>query len=176
MHVDNAQAVAGTILRVTQGRVIGELRVTEMTAPDAGLPPFPTCLTRHARSERAIDFDLNWAGINFGELGPAPAVRLTITALNGRPMVAEIPQAVPPNHCRVVQSLLLTSESRGEQLVYGMTLRQPTDTRPSGLSVTVDGHAIKIRLSPVCIRSNCFQNDPPVPWVWGTPYSTSLSI
>jgi hypothetical protein len=92
-YQDDATAVAGTILRVADGRDIGELRITEMTAPDAGDPPYPRCLVGRTAAQPVIYFDLNWAGINFGSRGTAPAVRLTITGPGGTPMTAESPQA-----------------------------------------------------------------------------------
>jgi hypothetical protein len=171
---DDATAVAGTILRVTDGRDVGELRITEMTAPDAGDPPYPPCLIGHTAAQRVINFDLNWAGINFGSQGTAPAVRLTITGPGGTPMTAEIPQGSPPNNCATVRSLFLSSEPKGWQLVYAMALRVPAHARLRKLTVSMDGHLITVRLSPVCNKADCFQQDPPVPWSPGNAVLSEL--
>jgi len=47
-----------------------------MTAPDAASlnPPYPRCMLQHSASEQVVNFDLNWAAINFGQSGTAPAV------------------------------------------------------------------------------------------------------
>jgi hypothetical protein len=175
-YQDDATAVAGTILRVSDGRELGELRITEMTGPDAGDPPYPPCLVGHTAAQRVINFDLNWAGINFGSTGTAPAVRLTVTSPGGTPMTAEIPQDSPPNKCARVRSLFLSSQPKGRQLVYGTTLRVPVHARLRELTVTMNGHLIVVWLSPVCGNADCFQNDPPVAWSAGTPYSVSWTI
>lgn len=170
-----AHAVAGTILRVINGQATGELRITEESSPDgpAG-PPYPACLTGHSSDERAVNFDLNWAGI--GSEGAAPAVTITITGPTGTPLIADIPQASPPDLCRTVRSFVLGAEGKGWQLVYVLALNEPSHSKLSYLWVTIDGHVKKISLSPVCGRSSCFQDDPPVGWTQGTSYSPSLTI
>lgn len=77
-------------------------------------------------------------------------------------MVAEEPGATV-NLCLAVRSLFLSAEPTGSQLVSGLTLKQPGDSRLTGILVSIDGHAIKIRLNPVCDQDNCFQANPPVP-------------
>lgn len=178
IKTDESQAVAGTTLRVINGREIGELRLTEETGPDAGDPPYPACLTGHASDERVVNFDLNWAGVNFGEQGSAPAVSVTIAGPDGAALIAEIPQPNPPNRCKTVRSFVLTALGKGWQLVYGMTLREPSRAKLAYLWVTVDRHVKKIWLSHVCNQDDCFQGDPypPVLWTSGTPYSPSLTL
>jgi len=183
--VDQAQPVAGAIVRVIKGHAVGELRITEMTAPDAVDPPYPSCLTEHGPSQRVVNFDLNWAGVNFGERGPTPEVRITIAGPDGTPLVAVQPDG-PERDCQTVRSFGLPSEGKGWQLVYGMTLRQSSDASLTGLSVTVDGHMKEIHLSPACrpgtsngksdSGAGCLWISPGVPWTSGTPYSISLIV
>jgi hypothetical protein len=172
-------AIAGTILRVYKGRDVGELRITEMTAPDAASlnPPYPRCMLQHTVSQHLVNFDLNWAAINFGQTGTAPAVHLTITGPHGEAVIAVVPTGPNGNQiCSVVRSLALSPEGTGSQLVYGLFMRLPVHAALHELGVEIDGHPITIHLSPVCSGSNCFQDNPPVPYTPGTPYSVQLSI
>jgi hypothetical protein len=184
--VVSSQPVAGAIVRVIKGHDIGELRLTEMTAPDAAVPPYPPCLTERGPSQRVVNFDLNWAGVNFGERGPSPTVHITIAGPAGTPLVAEIPQSGPPSNCQTVQSFLLPAEGKGWQLVYGMTLRQSSDASLTSLSVSIDGHLKEIHLTPACnpdgpdgqsdSGAGCFWAGLPLPWRPGTLYSISLAV
>jgi hypothetical protein len=189
------QTVAGTIIRIRHVRDTGELRLMQMTAPDAvrdldgALPP---CFTqdppRPARLPRyrVINFDLNYAAINEGQRGTAPAVRITIAGPDGSTMVAA--QLGPHDtgiSCQAVQSYLLTRETTGSQLVVGMTLRVPLHGALTRLVVTADGHTITVPLVPACATpgsagvsaANCFPGyELGGAWTSGTPYSVSLRI
>ncbi len=183
------QPVAGTIIRIRHGRETGELRLMQMTAPDAAsnvdgalppcftqYPPRPGRLPRY----RVINFDLNWADINVGQRGTAPAVRITIAGPDGATMVAAVPG--PGGNgitCQAVQSFLLDRQTTGWQLVYGMTLRVPLRGALTRLVVTAGGHTITVPLVPACgtgpATANCFPGDGlGGPWTAGTPYSVSL--
>jgi hypothetical protein len=185
LDTPTGNAVAGTILRVISGHDVGELRITQESGPDAGDPPYPACLTGHKPDRRVVNFDLNWAGIGFGEHGPAPKVTVTIAGPGSTPLVAEIPQANPPNTCRTVRAFTLAAEGKGWQLVYGLTLQVRSDAKLAYLWITVDGHTRKIQLTLVCNQGSCLQDNPnpfqgnphpPVPWSPGTPYSQTLII
>jgi hypothetical protein len=112
-------------------------------------------------------------------------VTVTIAGPDSTPLVAEIPQANPPNTCRTVRAFTLTAEGKGWQLVYGLTLQVRSDAKLAYLWITVDGHTRKIQLTPVCNQGSCLQDNPnpfqgnpypPVPWSPGTPYSQTLTI
>jgi hypothetical protein len=118
----------------------------EMTAPDAARNldgALPTCFTQYPPRPgrlpryRVINFDLNWAAINEGQRGAAPAVRITIAGPDGTTMVAA---DLGPNDtgitCQAVQSYVLTRGTTGSQLVLGLTLRVPLQGAPH----PPDGH------------------------------------
>ena len=107
-------AVAGTIIRIRKGRDVGEMRIVQMTMPDAAAyigPRLPHCFTQyspdlaHRSNYRVINFDLNWADINFGQRGTAPAVRVTIAGPDGAPMLVAVPQGPGGNSlaCRTAR-------------------------------------------------------------------------
>lgn len=172
------EAIAGTILRVNAGRDTAELRITQMTAPDAARlnPPLPRCMLEHGASQRVVNFDLNWAAINFGQSGTAPAARLTITGPHGEPVLAVVPTGPNTQACRPVRAFPLPSQRPGWQLVYGLIMRLPAADRVRELNLQIDGHPIAVDLEPVCPQSTCFQDNPPVPWTPGTPYSVQMTI
>ena len=171
-----AHTVAGTILRIIKGQASGDLRISEESGPDAPGPPYPACLTKHSHRQRVVNFDINWAGINW-TTDAAPAVTITITGPDGSALIANEPRANPPDLCRTVREFVLGAEGKGWQLVYGLALKESSHAKlPPYLWVTVDGHVKKIRLSRVCNQSNCFQDDPPVNWQAGTSYSPELII
>jgi hypothetical protein len=164
-------------LRVRKGGDLGELRIVEMSAPDAADPPYARCLFQHQPSDLLVNFDLNWAAINFGQRGTAPAVHVTILGPDGTPMIAQVP--IPPASspvCRRVRSFYLSAESPGWQLVYGLTLALPRHTPLHELSVWIDGHPIHLRLIRVCPSIRCFQGMSPPAFAAGTPYSVSITI
>jgi hypothetical protein len=183
------RSVAGTIIRIHHGADTGELRLIEMTAPDAASDldgALPACFTQYPPRPsgpprfRVLNFDLNWADINVGQRGTAPAVRVTIAGPDGTPMVAADPDSGGTGiGCQRVQSFLLTREPTGSQLVYGMTLRVPPSGALTHLLVTADGHTITVPLVPACgtaaATANCFLgSELGGAWTAGTPYSVSL--
>ncbi len=123
-----------------------------------------------------MNFDLNWAGINFGTAGAAPAVTVTIAGPDGSVLIADEPQNNGPGVCQAVSAFVLGAEGKGWQLVYALALKEPSDVKLTYLWVTVDSQVRKIRLSPVCNQSDCFEDDPPVGWQFGTSYSPRLTI
>jgi hypothetical protein len=185
------RALAGTIIRISKARDIGELRLTEMTAPDAAAPDagtsLPACflqdppLGSHRPGYRVVNFDLNWGDINLGQRGTAPAERVTIAGPDGVPMVAAVPQgpAYDTVACRTVRSFLLGRETTGWQFVLGLTLRVPLSGSLTHLLVTAGGHTITVPLVPVCgartASADCFDGSSlGGPWTSGTRYSVSL--
>ncbi|HUZ36864.1 MAG TPA: hypothetical protein VMV17_11090 [Streptosporangiaceae bacterium] len=155
------QPVAGTIIRIYKGHDVGELRLMQMTGPDAATNlgnSLPACFLQYppglARppADRVVNFDLNWADTNLGQRGTAPAIRVTITGPDGEPMVAAVPQATAGNGiaCRTVRSFPLGQQTTGWQLVYGLTLRVPQLAALNHLLVTADGHTITVPLTPAC--------------------------
>jgi len=185
-------AVAGTIIRVRKGHDIGELRLVQMTMPDASAaigPRLPPCFTQyssdlaHRPNYRVIDFDLNWADIDFGSRGTAPAVRVTLAGPDGAPMIVAVPRGPAGNSlaCRTARSFRLTRETTGWQAVYGMTLRVPLNAKLDHLLVTVDGHTISVPLVAACgtksAGPNCFPGDQlGGEWMSGLPYSVFVRI
>jgi hypothetical protein len=182
-------AVAGSIIRIRKGREVGELRLMQMTMPDAagnaGAPP--PCLAQyrpdlaHPADYRVVNFDLNWADINLGSRGTAPAVRVTIAGPDGAPMIAAVPRGPAGNRitCQTVQSFRLGRQTTGWQLVYGLTLRVPLRAALDQLLVTAGGHTITVPLIRACgadsASGNCFLGDQlGGPWIAGTPYSLNL--
>lgn len=150
----------------------------------ASLPP---CFAQyrpdlaHPPDYRVVNFDLNWAGINVGSRGTAPAVRVTIAGPDGAPMIAAVPQGPSGNSiaCQTVRSFHLGRQTSGWQLVYGLTLRVPLHATLDHLLVTADGHTLAVPLVPACATGpasgNCFLGDQlGGPWIAGTPYSASL--
>jgi hypothetical protein len=149
-------AIAGTILRVYKGRNVGELRITEMTAPDAASlsPPYPRCMLQHSASQRVVNFDLNWAAINFGQQGTAPDVRLTMTGPHGEAVVAVIPTGPNADQvCRVVRSLPISSGGVGSQLVLGLIIRLPLKAALHELIVRLDGHPSRFSSAPSALEA-----------------------
>ena len=174
---DNARTVAGAILRIRKGADVGDLRIVEMSAPDAAERPYARCLLQHSPGERLVSFDLNWAAMNFSQRGTAPAVHVTILAPDGTAMIAQVP--IPPAGnpvCRKVRSFYLPAESPGWQLVYGLTLTLPRHTPLHDLAVWIDGHPVQLRLIGVCPSIRCWQDMPPAAFIVGTPYSVSMTI
>ncbi len=174
---NHPRTLAGTILRVRKGTQVGDLRIVEMSAPDAADPPYARCLLQHTPGERVVNFDLNWAAINFGQRGTAPAVHVTILAPDDTAMIAQVP--IPPAGnpvCRKVRSFYLSAESPGWQLVYGLTLTLPRHTPLRELTVWIDGHPLHLRLIKVCPSTRCFQGMSPPAFTVGTPYSVSMTI
>jgi hypothetical protein len=182
-------AVAGTIIRVSKGHDTGELRLIEMTEPDAALNldgKVPACfqpVTARPLDFRLVNFDLNWAGIDAGVQGPAPAVRLSITGPGGQPMIADDWQSAVGGAigCRPVLSFSLGQQNTGWQLVYGLAMRVPLRGSVDDLHVTVDGHAIAVPLVPACTPasdgSSCFDGtEMGGAWAAGTPYSVSIRV
>jgi hypothetical protein len=185
-------AVAGTIIRVRKDRDVGELRLIQMTMPDAAAavgPRLPACFTQystdlaHRPHYRVIDFDLNWAAINFGQRGIAPAVRATIAGPDGTAMLVAVPEGPGANRlaCRAARSFRLGRETSGWQLVYGLTLRVPLNVDLDHLFLTVDGHTITVPLVPACGTKSagpaCFLGDQlGGDWISGSPYSIFLRI
>jgi hypothetical protein len=148
-----------------------------MSAPDAADPPYARCLLQHPPGERLVNFDLNWAAINFGQRGTAPAVHVTILGPDGTAVIAQVP--IPPAGnpvCRRVRSFYLSAESPGWQLVYGLTLALPRHTPLHELSVWIDDHPIHLRLIRVCPSPRCFQDSPPPIFTAGMPYSVNMTI
>lgn len=184
--------LAGSIIRIYKGRETGELRLIEMSAPDAaaGLgAPLPSCFLQnparpwHQPGYRVVNFDLNWADINVGQRGTAPAVRVTIAGPDGQPMIAAVPQGPAGNAvaCRVIESYRLGSSRPRWQLVLGLTLRVPLHMALDHLLVTADGHTITVPLVPACgtkaAGASCFPADElGGPWIAGTPYSANLRL
>lgn len=185
------RSLAGTIIRIHHGADVGELRLIEMSAPDAAsdlggalppcftqFPPRPTGPPRY----RVVNFDLNWADINLGQRGTAPAVRVTIAGPDGTPMVAAEPASGGTSiGCQTVKSFLLGRQQTGWQLVYGMTLRVPLPGALTHLLVTADGHTITVPLVPDCGTGQavvgCFQgSELGGAWTAGARYSVSLHI
>jgi hypothetical protein len=161
----------------------------QMTMPDAagnaGAPP--PCLAQyrpdlaHPADYRVVNFDLNWADINLGSRGTAPAVRVTIAGPDGAPMIAAVPRGPAGNRitCQTVQSFRLGRQTTGWQLVYGLTLRVPLRAALDQLLVTAGGHTITVPLIRACgadsASGNCFLGDQlGGPWIAGTPYSLNL--
>jgi hypothetical protein len=208
------RALAGSIIRIDHGRDVGELRLIEMSGPDAaaGLggklpacflqqppdlpgraagpararrrtcPGAPPDLPRRA-DYRVVNFDLNYADINVGQHGIAPAVHVTISGLDGRPAIAAFEEDGAGNAvgCRTVSSLLLGRQTACWQLVYGVSLRLPLDTAFDKLRVTVDGAAITVPLVAACgsrgAGADCFPGDElGGPWISGTRYSIFLRV
>jgi hypothetical protein len=186
------RALAGSIIRIDHGRDVGELRLIEMSGPDAaaGLGgKLPACflqqppdLPRRA-DYRVVNFDLNYADINVGQRGIAPPVRVTISDLDGSPAIAAFAEdgAGKAVGCRTVSSLLLGRQTAGWQLVYGLSLREPLDTAFDKLRVTVDGDAITVPLVAACgsrgAGADCFPGDElGGPWISGTSYSIFLRV
>ena len=184
------QAVAGTIIRIRHGRNTGELRLMEMTAPDAAQNldgKMPPCFTQYPPRPgrmpryRVINFDLNYAGINEGQHDPAPGVRITIAEPDGTTMVAGVPGPDGTGvRCRAVASFPLGRVSAETQLVLGLTLRVPLQgTTLTHLVVTADGHTIVVPLVPACdtrgATANCLLGDElGGAWTAGDPDSVSL--
>ncbi len=184
--------VAGSIIRIYKGRETGEFRLIEMTAPDAaaGLgAPLPPCFLQnpvqpwHKPGYRVVNFDLNWADINFGQRGTAPATRVTIAGPDGQPMIAAVPQGPAGNTiaCRAVESFRLGSSRPRWQLVLGLALRVPLHMALDHLQVTTDGRTITVPLVPACgtkaARAACFPaGELGGPWIGGTPYSLNLRL
>jgi hypothetical protein len=187
-------AVAGSIIRVDKGGDTGELRLMEMNAPDAATNltgKVPACLQASGArpaTYRMANFDLNWAGINVGQRGPAPAVRLSITGPGGQPMIAADWQGAVGGRvgCRAVLSLSLGQQGKGWQLVYGLAMRAPRHGALTSLRVTIDGNAITVPLVPACPLesdgsgdsdgSACFDGtELGGDWTAGTPYSVSVN-
>lgn len=183
------QTVAGTIIRIRHGADVGDLRLMQMTDPDAArnldgrlpscftqFPPRPGRMPRY----RVINFDLNYSGVNEGQHGAAPGVRMTIAGPDGTTMVAGVPGPEGTGvRCRAVQSFLLDREPAGTQLVYGLTLRVPLRGALTHLVVTADGHTITAPLVPACdtrgATASCFLGDElGGPWTAGDPDSVSL--
>ena len=186
--------VAGTIIRVYKGGATGELRLMETNAPDAATNltgKVPACLQAggaRPATYRMVNFDLNWAGIDVGTVGPAPAVRLSITGPGGQPMTAVDWQGAVGGRvgCRAVLSLPLGQQGKGWQLVYGLAMRAPRYGALTSLRVTIDGKAITVPLVPACPLesggsgnsdgSACFDGiELGGDWAAGTPYSVSVS-
>jgi hypothetical protein len=181
--------VAGTIIRISKGGETGELRLIEMTGPDAaaGLgAPLPPCfLQTPARpwaqaGYRVVNFDLNWADINFGQTGTAPATRVTIAGPDGQPMIAAMPRG-NTIACRPVESFRLGASRPRWQLVLGLTLRVPPHLAIDHLLVTADGRTITVPLVPACGTKasgpGCFPaGELGGPWTGGTQYSQTLRI
>lgn len=171
---------------------MGELRLIEMTAPDAaenldGM--LPACFLQQppdlpSRADyRVISFDLNYASINVGQRGTAPAVRVTIAGPDGSRAIAAIQQGAAGNAigCRPVSSFLLGRQRAGWQLVYGLTLRVPLHTALTRLLVTADGRTITVPLVAACgsrgAGASCFPGDElGGPWISGTRYSIFLRL
>jgi hypothetical protein len=185
------QPVAGTIIRVYHGHNTGELRLIQMTAPDAAADlgiPLPPCFTQYPPwltrlpGYRVINFDLNYAGINEGSGSTGPNVRVTIAGPDGTSLIAAVPQGPADDTvaCQPVRSFLLTSGGSKSQEVLGLTLRVPVHLRLDHLLVTAGGHTITAPLVPDCSRrhapaSGCFDGSSlGGPWIAGTPYSVSL--
>jgi hypothetical protein len=187
-------AVAGSIIRVDKGGDTGELRLMEMNAPDAATNltgKVPACLRAggaRPATYRMVNFDLNWAGIDVGQRGPAPAVRLSITGPGGQAMIAVDWQGAAGGRagCRAVLSLPLGQQGEGWQLVLGLAMRAPRHGALTSLRVTIDGNAITVPLVPACPLesdgsgdsdgSACFDGiELGGDWSAGTPYSVSVS-
>jgi hypothetical protein len=186
------QPVAGTIIRIYQGHDTGELRLVQMTEPDAvmnvgaALPPcftqYPSHVTRLPQY-RVVNFDLNYASINEGTIGTAPDVKVTITGPDGTPMIVGMPntQGITDTiSCQAAESFLLTSGGHNSQEVLGLTLRVPLHLPLDHLLVTANGHTITVPLVPDCSRTSsdsCFDGSSlGGPWIAGTPYSMNLRI
>ncbi len=180
----------GDIIRIRHGRDTGELRLMEMTAPDAAQNldgKMPPCFTQYPPAPgrmpryRVINFDLNYAGINEGQHDPAPGVRITIAEPDGTTMVAGVPGPDGTGvRCRAVASFPLGRVSAETQLVLGLTLRVPLQgTTLTHLVVTADGHTIVVPLVPACdtrgATANCLLGDElGGAWTAGDPDSVSL--
>ena len=181
-------AVAGSIIRVDKGGDTGELRLMEMNAPDAVTNltgKVPACVEAggvRPATYRMVSFDLNWAGINVGQSGPAPAVRLSITGPGGQAMIAAGWQGAVggPVGCRAVLGYHLGPQGKNWQLVLGLAMRAPRHGPLTSLEVTIDGNAITVPLVPACSPdsdgSACFDGtELGGEWTPGTPYSVSVS-
>jgi hypothetical protein len=177
--------VAGTIIRVRDGRDAGDLRLMQETAPDAaaGLGgPLPACFRQAQPGYRVVNFDLNYASINEGQRGTAPTIRVTIARPGGVPMIAADPDANSNAiTCQTIRSYVLSRQPPGWQLVLGLTLRVPRADTLTSLHVTIDGHAITVPLVLDCGRSkatpNCFDGTQlGGPWIAGDPDSPFLRL
>jgi hypothetical protein len=183
--------VAGSIIRVDKGGDTGELRLMETNAPDAATNlsgKVPDCLQpggARPSTYRTVNFDLNWAGVDVGTLGSAPAVRLSITGPGGQPMMAVDWQGAVGGRvgCRAVLGLPLGRQGKGWQLVYGLAMRVPRHGALTGLQVTIDGNTITVPLVPACPLESDGSDGPACfdgiemggEWTAGTPYSVSVS-
>ncbi len=182
-----AVAWKSTIVRASCGFVAN---ATSARDAAAGLgAPLPSCFLQnpadpwHRPGYRVVNFDLNWADINFGQRGTAPAVRVAIAGPDGQPMIAAVPQGPAGNTiaCRVIDSYRLGSSRPRWQLVLGLTLRVPLHMTLDHLLVTADGHTITVPLVPACgtktAGASCFPADElGGPWIAETPYSVDLRI
>ena len=181
-------AVAGSIIRVDKGGDTGELRLMEMNAPDAVTNltgKVPACVEAggaRPATYRMVNFDLNWAGINVGQSGPAPAVRLSITGPCGQAMITAGWQGAVggPVGCRAVLGYHLGPQGKNWQLVLGLAMRAPRHGPLTSLEVTIDGNAITVPLVPACSPASdgsaCFDGtELGGEWTRGTPYSVSVS-
>jgi hypothetical protein len=129
-----------------------------------------------------VNFDLNWADINDGQRGTAPAVRVTLAGPDGTPMIAANPGPGGSGiTCQSVQSFRLGGEGPGSQLVQGLSLRVPLHTSLTHLLLTAGGRTVSVPLVTACeapgAGRDCFPADElGGPWTAGAPYSISLRV
>jgi hypothetical protein len=175
----DAHALAGTIVRVRKGRDVGDLRITQLSAPDPSDAPYARCLFRRPAGARLFNFDLNWTAMDLGLRGTAPAVHITLRGPGGAPVVAQVPISPAGDlACRLVRSFSLSSEPLHWGVQYSLTLVLPAGTPLRWLSVWVDGHPVRVRLTQACPQPHCYHGFPDIPSLFaaGTPYSVGLTI
>ncbi len=175
---DQLGAISGTIIRIYQAGAAGDLRLTRLTGPDAAAGfNNPACLVARPPGERLANFDLSWAAVS-GQRASSPAVRLSISGMQGEPVTALIPQG--PEYttlaCHQARNLVLPAQPPGAQFVIGLVLRHPKDELLRALRVSVDGRTVIIPLTAACPGAGCFPNGPTVRYQPGTAYSHALRI